>query len=212
MIKNLVDSEKINNIILAIICLVFFYLIVKDSYKSELKEIFENYNLKRIKLMFSVILLIYNLYDKTSKEKNKSTKTLIKENYSKVTDSLSIAFLFCITLLVVKKPIFYPFIIILLKTYLIKKTDKFNPKYISHYLQIFSLLLPFLTLLFNSISKSKPFINIDKSNIIQHFINLGVGTIIVNKYMNDRDYDLITVAYQIMIYTSLYNYTILGTD
>lgn len=212
ILNNLIDNQKINNTILTIICLIFYFLVIKDSYKLELKAIFENQDLKKIKLIFLIILLIYYFYKKTFKEKKKSVKSLVIENYSKVVESLCIAFLFSISLLLVNKPILYPFIIIFLRSYLIKKSDKFNPKDIFCYIQIFNLLLPTIILIFKIITKSKKYTDINNSNIKQIFINLGIGTIIINKYMDDRDYDLITLAYQVMIYTSLYKYTILKEE
>lgn len=210
MIDYLSDIKKINNVILTVIYLFFFNLLVKNNYKSEIDSIFKDRNLKKIKLIFSIILSIYYFFDAIYKEKNK--KNIIKNNYYKIVDSLSVSFLFCITLLLTDKPIFYPFIMIFLRTFLIKKDKKFNSRNIFDYIKIFFLLQPFLTLVFNSLRKPKEYINIDKSNIMQHIINFAIGTIIIDKFMNDREYDIITLSFQIMIYTSLYNYTILGFE
>lgn len=210
MIDYLSDIKKINNVILTVIYLFFFNLLVKNNYKSEIDAIFKDRNLKKMKLIFSIILSIYYFFDAIYKEKNK--KNIIKNNYYKIIDSLSVSFLFCITLLLKDKPIFYPFIMIFLRTFLIKKDKKFNSRNIFDYIKIFFLLQPFLTLIFNSFKKPKEYINIDKSNIMQHIINFAIGTIIIDKFMNDREYDIITLSFQIMIYTSLYNYTILGFE
>ena len=208
---NLVDSKKINEILMIIICLIFYYLVVKYNYKSELDSIVKDKDMIKIKLILSLLLLFYNFYDKTFKN-NKTFKDIIIENYPIISESLAIAFLFSLSLLRVNKNILYPFLIIFLRSYLVKKSDKFNKDDIFSYVQIFSLLYSFIMILYKSINKSLPIIKIDNSNIIQHFINLGIGTIIINKYMNDREYDLITLAYQVMIYTSLYKHTILNIN
>jgi hypothetical protein len=209
---NLIDSKKINNIILIIIYLVFYYLIIKNNYKSEMKQIFRDKDMNKIKIIMTLLLLFYNFYDKTFKNKKKSTTDIIKENYFIISDSLSIAFLFSLSLLSVNKKILYPFLIIFFRSFLLKRSDKFNKNDIFSYIQILFLLFPFIMIIYKSINQSLPIVKIDNSNIVQHFINLAIGTLIINKFMDDRDYDLITLAYQVMIYTALYKHTILNID
>ena len=185
---------------------------ITDSISNTSTELNINQNkwfvLIVITIALGVILIMRNIY-KIYKSKR---KTNFNRLLNRLNDSFFVAFIFSLSVLISSsirdkpnyKMTMITFIIIFLKSFVVKGFDKFESNNIFHYLVFALLIIPLLSMFMNENNMSFEF---NKTNLIISIINACISSLAMKTLINNKQISVISILIQLSYYTYLFNIT-----